>query len=216
MFRRLSLIETPTFIPRLSPARRAPVVAALGSSLTVSWVSSYAIPAVPAVPMAKDLGMSPVGVFGAFSMALVVSAMRGPWSGSRIDRIGWRGVLLATWDWREACLGWAWIHFAVAPPLNGWLPKGTKTVAVSSIPVKDGPPPSRLALWLLAFVFAVTLFDCTAMAAHLPELPHSAEASTNVAIVAGALVGPAQVAPRSAAQAVNNRSIVVEKHRCWI
>ena len=59
--------------PRLSPGRRGLIVAALGSSLTVSWASSYYIPAVLAVPMAVDLGLSPVWVFGAFSMAMVVS-----------------------------------------------------------------------------------------------------------------------------------------------
>ena len=262
-------------IPRLSPARRAPVVAALGSSLTVSWASSYYIPAVLAVPMAEDLGLSPVWVFGAFSMAMVVSAMVGPWAGARIDGFGGRGVLmlsnlvfaaglgllavapsplvlfagwaviglgmgiglyeagfatlagiygkeargpitgitliagfastvgwplsglmLATWGWREACIGWALIHLAVALPLNAWLPKGTRTAAAEATPVEEGPPPSRLALWLLAFVFAATWFNSTAMAAHLPGLLQAAGASTAVAIAAGALIGPAQVAAR--------------------
>ena len=81
-------------IPRLSSARRGVTVAALGSSLTVSWASSYYIPAVLAVPMAESFGLSPVWVFGAFSMALVVSAMVGPWAGARIDRLGGRGVLM--------------------------------------------------------------------------------------------------------------------------
>jgi len=267
-------------ILHLSPARRGAVVAALGSSLTVSWASSYYIPAVLAVPMAEDLGLSPVWVFGAFSMAMVVSAMVGPWAGARIDGFGGRGVLmlsnlvfaaglgllavapsplvlfagwaviglgmgiglyeagfatlagiygkeargpitgitliagfastigwplsglmLATWGWREACLGWALIHLMVALPLNAWLPKGTKTTAVEAIgvaegPSEEGPPPSRLALWLLAFVFAATWFNSTAMAAHLPGLLHAAGASTAVAIAAGALIGPAQVAAR--------------------
>ena len=83
-------------IPKLSPARRGLIVAALGSSLTVSWASSYYIPAVLAVPMAEDLGLSPVWVFGAFSMAMVVSALVGPWAGTRIDGFGGRGVLMAS------------------------------------------------------------------------------------------------------------------------
>ena len=262
-------------IPRLSLARRGLIVAALGSSLTVSWASSYYIPAVLAVPMATDLGLSPVWVFGAFSMAMVVSAMVGPWAGARIDGFGGRGVLmlsnlvfaaglgllavapspiilfagwaviglgmgiglyeagfatlagiygkdargpitgitliagfastvgwplsgllLATWGWREACIGWALIHLAVALPLNAWLPKGTTTVTAAATPVEDGPPPSRLALWLLAFVFAATWFNSTAMAAHLPGLLQAAGSSPAVAIAAGALIGPAQVAAR--------------------
>jgi MFS family permease len=44
--------------------------------------------------MAEDLGLSPVWVFGAFSMAMVVSAMVGPWAGARIDGFGGRGVLM--------------------------------------------------------------------------------------------------------------------------
>ncbi|HHX90936.1 MAG TPA: MFS transporter, partial [Paracoccus sp.] len=81
-------------IPRLSPSRRGAIVAALGTSQTVSWASSYYIPAVLAVPMAQELGLSPVWVFGAFSMAMVVSAIVGPWAGARIDGSGGRGVLI--------------------------------------------------------------------------------------------------------------------------
>lgn len=59
-----------------------------------------------------------------------------------------------------------------------------------------GPPPSRLAFALLAFVFAASWFNATAMAAHLPNVLQAAGASTAVAIAAGALIGPAQVAAR--------------------
>lgn len=262
-------------LPRLSPERRGLIVAALGSSLTVSWASSYYIPAVLAVPMARDLGLSPVWVFGAFSMAMVVAALVGPWAGARIDGAGGRGVLmasnlvfaagltllaaapapsvlfmgwaviglgmgiglyeagfatlagiygkdargpitgitliagfastvgwplsglmLATWGWREACIGWALIHLALALPLNAILPNGTETNAAPPTLAGDGAPPSRLALGLLAFVFAATWFNSTAMAAHLPGLLQAAGASTAVAIAAGALIGPAQVAAR--------------------
>lgn len=262
-------------IPRLPAARRWPIIAALGSSLTVSWASSYYIPAVLAVPMAEDLGLSPVWVFGAFSMAMVVSALVGPWAGARIDGTGGRGVLmlsnlvfaaglatlaaapsaavlfagwaviglgmgiglyeagfatlagiygkeargpitgitliagfastvgwplsglmLATWGWREACLGWALIHLLVALPLNALLPEGKAVSHASGVPVEEGPPPSRLALGLLAFVFAATWFNSTAMAAHLPGLLQAAGASSATAIAAGALIGPAQVAAR--------------------
>ncbi|WP_245541125.1 hypothetical protein [Yoonia vestfoldensis] len=65
-------------ITRLVPERRGATVAALGTAQTVSWASSYYIPAVLAVPMADSFGLSPVWVFGAFSMALVVSAIVGP------------------------------------------------------------------------------------------------------------------------------------------
>ena len=259
----------------LSPARRGWIVASLGIAQTIGWASSYYIPAVLAAPMAASFGLSPVWVFGAFSMAMVVSATVGPWAGARIDRIGGRGVLmlsnlvfaagltllaaaaspvvlfagwaiiglgmgmglyeaafaslagiygkeargpitgitliagfastvgwplsglmLATWGWREACLGWALIHLVLALPLNALLPRGSRTITAPEPEAVEGPAPPRLALWLLAFVFAATWFNSTAMAAHLPGLLQAAGASTAMAIAAGALIGPAQVAAR--------------------
>jgi len=252
----------PPRFPPIAPTRRSTIVAALGVSQTVGWASS-------------SFGLSPVWVFGAFSMAMVVSAMVGPWAGARIDGFGGRGVLmasnivfaaglallavapsplvmfagwaviglgmgiglyeagfatlagiygknargpitgitlvagfastvgwplsgimLATWGWREACLGWALIHLCLALPLNACLPRGTERVVTNAAPAAPGPPPSPLALSLLAFVFAATWFNSTAMAAHLPGLLQEAGASTAVAIAAGALIGPAQVAAR--------------------
>ena len=264
-------------LPRLLPNQRGLVIAALGSALTVSWASSYYIPAVLAAPMAAEFGLSPVWVFGAFSMAMVIAAMIGPFAGARIDRFGGRGLLmasnlifacglatlamapspfvlflgwgvigigmgvglyeagfatmasiygkdargpitgitliagfastigwplsglmLASWGWREACLGWALLHLVLALPLNACLPSGGKTALPTLSSTESGPPPSRLALGLLAFVFAATWFNSTAMAAHLPGLLQEAGASTAVAIAAGALIGPAQVAARLA------------------
>lgn len=259
----------------LPPARRGWIVTALGIAQTIGWASSYYIPAVLAAPMAASFDRSPVWVFGAFSMAMVVSATIGPWAGARIDRIGGRGVLmvsnlvfatglallalapsvsflfagwaiiglgmglglyeaafaslagiygkeargpitgitliagfastvgwplsglmLATWGWREACLGWALIHLFLALPLNAALPRGSQKIAAPKAAMAEGPPPPRHAMWLLAFVFAATWFNSTAMAAHLPGLLQAAGASTAVAIAAGALIGPAQVAAR--------------------
>jgi predicted MFS family arabinose efflux permease len=259
----------------LPPARRGWIVTALGIAQTIGWASSYYIPAVLAAPMAASFGLSPVWVFGAFSMAMLVSAAIGPWAGARIDRIGGRGVLmlsnlifaaglallaaapspvvlfagwaiiglgmgmglyeaafaslagiygkeargpitgitliagfastvgwplsglmLASWGWREACIGWALIHLFLALPLNALLPRGTQKITAPMPDAAEGPPPPRFALWLLAFVFAATWFNSTAMAAHLPGLLQAAGASTAVAIAAGALIGPAQVAAR--------------------
>jgi len=46
--------------------------------------------------MARELGVSVPTVFAAFSAALVVSAMFGPYAGRAIDRWGGRPVLMAT------------------------------------------------------------------------------------------------------------------------
>ncbi|WP_028031870.1 MFS transporter [Gemmobacter nectariphilus] len=256
-------------------AQRGLIVAALGTAQTIGWASSYYIPAVLAAPMAAAFGLSPVWVFGAFSMAMVVSALVGPWAGGRIDRLGGRGVLmlsnlvfaaglgllaiapapavlfagwaviglgmgmglyeaafatlagiygkaargpitgitliagfastvgwplsglmLAHWGWREACLGWAVIHLCLALPLNALLPRGSTPAHTPALPEPDAAPPPRGALMLLAFVFAATWFNSTAMAAHLPGLLEAAGAGTAMAIAAGALIGPAQVAAR--------------------
>ena len=262
---------------RLNPARRGHVVAALGTAQTIAWGSSYYLPAVLAPPMAAAMGLAPVWVFAAFSLAMVVAAVIGPWAGARIDRAGGRGVLvlsnlvfaaglvlmaaapdpvmlgagwavvgigmglglyeaafatlatvygrgargpitgvtliagfastvgwplsglmLAAWGWREACIGWALIHLCVALPLNALLPGPAGPAVAPPAKAEDGSGarPGRGALALLAFVFAATWFNSTAMAAHLPGLLQAAGASTAVAIAAGALIGPAQVAAR--------------------
>lgn len=265
----------------MSPAGRSTrgVVVALGTAQTVSWASTYYLPAVLATPMARDLGVSPVMVFAAFSAAMVVSAIVGPWAGLMIDRHGGRGILIgsnlifaaglacmaaaqgpallwagwliiglgmgiglyeaafsalaciygkaarspitgitliagfastvgwplsafleARYGWRMACLGWATLHLGLALPLNAWLPAGNLAVPA---PGEAGAPATqtvagrtRLTMVLLAFVFAVTWFNSTAMAAHLPRLLEAAGATTAVAVGAGALIGPAQVSAR--------------------
>src|SRR5262245_51975529 len=71
-------------------------VAALGTAQTLAWASSYYLPALLAAPMARDLGVSTPTVFAAFSLALIVAAGVGPWSGHVIDRHGGRPVLMGT------------------------------------------------------------------------------------------------------------------------
>ena len=71
-------------------------VAALGAAQTLAWASSYYLPAMLATPMARDLGVAAPTVFAAFSLALVVSALLGPYAGRTIDRFGGRPVLMGT------------------------------------------------------------------------------------------------------------------------
>ncbi len=75
------------------PVPRWRTIACLGSTQTLSWASSYYLPAILAAPIAADLGLSVPFVFLAFSAALLVSAVIGPWAGRRIDRLGGRPVL---------------------------------------------------------------------------------------------------------------------------
>jgi hypothetical protein len=51
-------------------------------------------------------------------------------------------------------------------------------------------------MWLLAFAFAAAWTIATAMAAHLPRLLQARGASEAQALIAGMLIGPAQVAAR--------------------
>ena len=76
--------------------RRTGAVIALGTAQTLAWASSYYLPAVLAAPMARDVGVSTPTVFAAFSAALIVSALLGPFAGRAIDRWGGRPVLVGT------------------------------------------------------------------------------------------------------------------------
>ena len=108
------------------------------------------------------------------------------------------GFLEADIGWRGACLVWATIHLALCAPLNRWMiPVGSHAAAPG--PDTEAPVPQgadKRTMVLLAYVFAVTWFTSTAMAAHLPALLQLAGASAGAAIAAAALVGPAQVAAR--------------------
>jgi MFS family permease len=75
---------------------RTVVVAALGSTQTLAWASSYYLPAILGAPIAKALGLSPSIFFGIFSIALLLSAAMGPAVGKIIDRHGGRGMLVAS------------------------------------------------------------------------------------------------------------------------
>src|ERR1700722_16087148 len=69
------------------------VVAALGSTQTLAWASSYYLPAVLAVPIAHDIGLSTPWIYAALSLGLGVSAVLGPLIGRRIDSQGGKSVL---------------------------------------------------------------------------------------------------------------------------
>ena len=255
---------------------RTRVVVALGVSQTLAWGSTYYLPAILAVPMAQDLGLSTGTVFAAFSSALVVSAVLGPAVGRRIDGFGGRDVLTvsslvfalglvllglaagpmmlwagwlvigvgmgmglyesafstlaglygreargpitgitllagfastvcwpitgwlnAEFGWQNACFTWAAVHLLLGLPLNRLLvPVGIQPPAPRAEASAAEGEATWLPMALLAFVFAVTWFVSTGMAAHLPWLLQIAGLSPVGAIAAAALVGPAQVAAR--------------------
>ncbi len=69
------------------------VIAAIGMAQTLGFGSTYYLPAIVADAMAKDMGVSPPWIFGAFTLSLLILAAIGPWSGRWIDRHGGRGML---------------------------------------------------------------------------------------------------------------------------
>ncbi len=256
---------------------RVMVVAALGTTQTIAWASSYYMPAILGNPIAQTLHLPKSVFFGLFSGALLLSAVIGPSVGQLIDRQGGRGLLAASnlviaggllilaathgiaglviawvvlgiglgmglydpafaalswlygrqarsaitgitlvagfastigwplsafllheWGWRVTCLIWAGLNILLAAPLN-WLmiPRHERPAALTPTAAQSSTPdPPRAAMPILAFFFAATWFVQGAMAAHLPRLLQAAGASPTAAIVAAALVGPAQVGAR--------------------
>ena len=79
------------------PAGRATgplaVILALGTTQTIAWASTYYLPAILAVPIARDLDLVPTYIFGALSGALVIAGLLGPRVGHAIDTFGGRGLL---------------------------------------------------------------------------------------------------------------------------
>ena len=73
--------------------RQLPIVAALGTTQTLAWASSYYLPAILADPIARDLGISSNWLFAVFSASLVISGLLGPRVGRQIDLVGGRQVL---------------------------------------------------------------------------------------------------------------------------
>lgn len=114
--------------------------------------------------------------------------------------VGWplTAALEHAWGWRGACWAWAGLHLLVGLPLNAWLPHASapaSAAATSAATAAQDKPPALTAA-LLAWVFAVSWFISTAMAAHLPRLLAEVGAASTAVILVSALVGPAQVAGR--------------------
>src|SRR5207302_9264524 len=100
--------------------------------------------------------------------------------------------------WREACLIWAGVNLFIAMPLN-WLliPPVPPLPASGAEKGETGHvAPPRGAMPILAFDFCTTPFVTGALQAHLLRFLETAGASGAAAIIAGTLVGPAQVMAR--------------------
>lgn len=114
--------------------------------------------------------------------------------------VGWP---LTSWGlgiigWRETCLAWAVAHIVLGLPLNlMFIPKASRREAFSTDSSKPQISMDRTMV-LLAFAFAAAWTVTGAMAAHFPRILEAAGATTSQAVLAGTLIGPAQVMARLA------------------
>jgi MFS family permease len=98
--RRLRVARLAAVTERALTANKTPnkisVVAALGTTQTLAWASSYYLPAILGAPIAAALGLSTNVFFGIFSASLLLGAAISPWVGRLIDEHGGRAVLTAS------------------------------------------------------------------------------------------------------------------------
>ncbi len=93
-------------------SRRA-VISALGVTQILAWGSSYYLPAVLAVPIARDTAWPMTWIVGGLSLGLLVAALVSPRVGRAIERSGGRRVLALS----ATAIGVGQIGLALAPTL---------------------------------------------------------------------------------------------------
>ena len=106
------------------PTRKTLTVAALGTTQTLAWASSYYLPAILAAPIASGLGISKSLFFGFFSASLLLQAAVGPAIGRAIDRKGGRGVLMLSNVVLAAGLAWLGLAQGPAGLAGAWIVLG--------------------------------------------------------------------------------------------
>jgi predicted MFS family arabinose efflux permease len=109
--------------------RLRPLVIALGIGQIISWGTLFYSIAVLGPPLARELHVSDVMLYGSFTAGLFLSGVVSPWVGRRIDRQGGRAVL-AGGSLLGAC-GCVLLATSVngAMMLAGWLVAGVAMAA---------------------------------------------------------------------------------------
>lgn len=129
---------------------------------------------------------------------------RGPITGITLlagfaSTVGWP---LTSWGvdafgWRPTCLAWAGAHLLIGLPLNLLsLPKIARGAGPSAEAPAAAVQMDRNML-LLAFAFAAGWVVAGALAAHLPRLLEATGSTPAQILLAGMLLGPAQVVARA-------------------
>ncbi len=111
--------------------------------------------------------------------------------------VGWplSSLGLDTIGWRDTCYAWAIAHIVIGLPLNLLLPR-SQPGPLSEGPVAKPPIAIDRTMVLLSFAFAAAWTVTSAMAAHLPRIVEAFGATPAQAVIAGMMIGPAQVAAR--------------------
>jgi predicted MFS family arabinose efflux permease len=120
--------------------------------------------------------------------------------------VGWplSSLGLDTIGWRETCYAWALAHIVIGLPLNLSLPRA-KTAHVAEGPVVKPHIAIDRTMVLLSFAFAAAWTVTSAMAAHLPRIVEAFGATPAQAVLAGMMIGPAQVGARIMEASLLNR-----------
>jgi predicted MFS family arabinose efflux permease len=120
--------------------------------------------------------------------------------------VGWplSSLGLETIGWRDTCYAWAVAHIVIGLPLNLLLPR-SQSARVSEGPVAKPRIAIDRTMVLLSFAFAAAWTVTSAMAAHLPRIVEAFGATPAQAVVAGMMIGPAQVAARVMEASLLNR-----------
>jgi len=168
---------------------------------------------------AMGLGMS-LGLYDAAFAALVHQHGR---SASRLivgislvggfaSTVAWplSGWMVEHWGWRSCCQAWAVAHLCIGLFIHGYFVSSRRAAQGGVVRSESGTvsqPPARPATdmaWLLVFS-GTTAFVTSAMAVHLPALLTATGSSMSQALLAGSLLGPAQVAARLAEFGLSQR-----------
>jgi MFS-type transporter involved in bile tolerance (Atg22 family) len=73
---------------------------ALGIGQTLGYASSFYLPAILAVPMARDLALPSWAIFAGLSAALLIAGALAPMAGRMVDTHGGRPLLLTSPTWQ--------------------------------------------------------------------------------------------------------------------
>lgn len=120
------------------------------------------------------------------------------------------GWMVEHWGWRACCQAWAAAHLCIGLSIHARFASSRRAAQAAVAQSEAGTRPQYPArpatdmVWLLVFS-GTTAFVTSAMAVHLPALLTATGTSLSQAMLAGSLLGPAQVAARLAEFGLSQR-----------